>query len=148
MTRSFRGPHFFVRERGRFLATPLLLVLLVVEGTDIIFALDSIPAIFAVTTHPFIIFTSNVFAILGLRALYFVLANVLSRLAYLKTGLALVLAFVGVKMLISKFFPIPIWVSLIVIAGILTATIVISLLWPPRGTLPSSHPDEPLRETS
>lgn len=127
---GYRGARFFVREGGRRRATPLLTVLVVVEGTDIVFAVDSIPAIFAVTEDPFIVFTSNVFAILGLRALYFALAAALGRFHYLKLGLGLVLAFVGIKMLVSDWYKIPIGASLAVVAGLLGASIVASLLRP------------------
>jgi tellurite resistance protein TerC len=132
VTPDFRGPHFTVVENGRRYATPLLLALVAAEVTDLIFAIDSIPAIFAVTTDPFIVFTSNIFAILGLRSLYFLLASVITKFVYLKVGLSFVLIFVGAKMLIMDFYKIPILVSLVVIAGILTLSIVISLLKPPR----------------
>ena len=127
-TKDYREHHFVVHEDGKWFATPLLLVLAVVEGTDLIFAVDSIPAIFAVTSDPFIVFTSNIFAILGLRSLFFLLAGVMDKFHYLKTGLALVLAFVGLKMLLVEVYKIPIVVSLGVIAGILSLAIVLSLL--------------------
>ncbi len=130
MVKDYRGTHFMVKEGGRRLATPLLLVLVVVEGTDIVFAVDSIPAIFAITRDPFIVFTSNIFAILGLRALYFALAGVLDRFHYLKYGLGLVLAFVGVKMLIAEIYHFPITVSLTVIAALLTGSVIFSLVRP------------------
>jgi TerC family integral membrane protein len=131
---DFEGTKFFTRINGVLMATPLLIVLLVVETTDVIFALDSIPAIFAITTDPFIVFTSNVFAILGLRALYFLLAGVLGGFRYLKIGLSFVLGFVGVKMLVGAFdivgihIEIPIGVSLGVIAITLTVAIVASII--------------------
>lgn len=129
VTKEFDGKKFFTRVNGVLMATPLLIVLLVVETTDVIFALDSIPAIFAITTDPFIIFTSNVFAILGLRALYFLLAGVLGTFRYLKTGLSFVLGFVGVKMLVGAVdIKIPIAVSLGVIAIVLTVSIVASII--------------------
>lgn len=128
VTEGYEKEHFFVRRAGKLWATPLLLVLLVVESTDIVFATDSIPAVFAVSSHPFIVFTSNVFAILGLRALYFLLAGAIEQFHYLKPALSLILGFVGVKMLISEFWKIPIGVSLAVIAGLLTVAIVASLL--------------------
>jgi tellurite resistance protein TerC len=131
VTPDFRGPHVTVVENGRRSATPLLLALVAAEVTDLIFAIDSIPAIFAVTTDPFIVFTSNIFAILGLRSLYFLLAGVLDKFVYLKVGLSFVLIFVGVKMLIMDLYKIPIAVSLVVIAAILTLSIVLSLLKPP-----------------
>lgn len=125
---NYAGDKFFIRQAGVLMATPLLLVLLIVESTDLIFALDSIPAIFAVTNDPFIIYTSNVFAILGLRSLYFVLAGVIDKFHYLKLGLSVVLTFVGVKMVIAEFYKIPIGLSLGVIAGILVIAVMASLL--------------------
>jgi tellurite resistance protein TerC len=124
----YASDKFFIRQAGILMATPLFLVLLIVESTDLVFALDSIPAIFAVTEDPFIIYTSNVFAILGLRSLYFVLAGVIDKFHYLKLGLSVVLTFVGVKMVIAEFFKIPTGISLGVIAGILTIAVVASLL--------------------
>lgn len=129
---SYEGDHFFVIKQGVRMATPLLLVLLVVESTDLVFALDSIPAIFAITTDPYIAFTSNVFAILGLRSLYFLLANAMKSFHYLQLGLAVILSFVGVKMLIEAFFEIPILFSLGVIVVVLATSILASLWWPPR----------------
>ena len=128
--REYHGSHFFVREGGRRFATPLLLVLICIELTDVIFAIDSIPAIFAVTKDPFIVFTSNIFAILGLRSMFFLLAGVMDRFHYLKVGLALVLAFVGTKMLLTDIYKIPIAISLAVIATALGASIVASWLRP------------------
>jgi tellurite resistance protein TerC len=127
ITENYEGASFFVRREGRLLATPLLLVLLLVETTDVLFAVDSIPAIFAVTLDPFIVYTSNVFAILGLRALYFVLAGAIRKFRYLRPGLAVVLMFVGVKMLVAHRYPVPILVSLGVICGILAVAILASL---------------------
>jgi tellurite resistance protein TerC len=117
-----------VRQRGRWLVTPLFLTLVTVEMADVMFAVDSIPAVFAVTRDPFIVFTSNIFAILGLRALYFLLAGSLTRLRYLNVGLAGVLVFVGTKMLASKIAPIPIGLSLAVVAGLLGASVLASVL--------------------
>ena len=128
VTADFRGDKFFVRENGLRMATPLFVVLLLVEFTDLIFAVDSIPAIFAVTTDPFIVYTSNVFAILGLRALYFVLAGVMQECEYLKPGLAAVLVFVGVKMLVADLYKISAAVSLGVVAGILAVAVAASLV--------------------
>jgi tellurite resistance protein TerC len=128
MTDDYRGAAFVVREHGRLLATPLLAVLLVVETTDIMFAIDSIPAVFAVTTDPFIVFSSNLFAILGLRSLYFLLAGLLDRFIYLKTGLAVLLVFAGVKILASGFVEIPISVALLVIVVVLGTAIGASLV--------------------
>ncbi|MFL5807228.1 MAG: TerC family protein [Roseiflexaceae bacterium] len=128
VTSDYEGHHFFIRRAGKRMATPLFLVLLLAESTDLIFALDSIPAIFAVTLDPFIVFTSNVCAILGLRSLYFLLAGAVDKFHYLKLGLATVLTFVGVKMIVADIFDIPIVVSLLVIIGILGVAIGASLL--------------------
>jgi tellurite resistance protein TerC len=128
VTNTYEGDKFFVRRAGKLMATPLLVVLLVVESTDLVFAVDSIPAIFAVTQDPFIVFTSNVFAILGLRSLYFLLAGVVDKFHYLKLGLSFVLVFVGIKMVIVDLYKIPVGVSLGVIAAILTTSIVASLI--------------------
>jgi tellurite resistance protein TerC len=125
---SFEGQKFMTVYRGHRALTPLALVLLMVETTDLIFALDSIPAIFAVTTKPFIVFTSNVFAILGLRSLYFVLAGAIAFFSYLKYGLAIVLVFIGVKMLLMDFFHIPIGISLSIVAGVILTSIVVSII--------------------
>jgi tellurite resistance protein TerC len=127
MTEGYRGEKFFVREDGRRLATQLFAVLLVVDATDIVFAVDSIPAIFAVTRHAFIVFSSNAFAILGLRALYFVLAGMMRRFRYLQIGLAIVLGFVGVKMLLADVYEIPIWASLVFIVVTLSTAVLSSL---------------------
>jgi tellurite resistance protein TerC len=127
---EYRGARFVVTEGGRRLATPLLAVLVAVEATDLVFAVDSIPAVFAVTTDPFIVYTSNIFAILGLRALYFVLAGALGKLRYLKVGLSLVLGFVGLKMLVSGVYEVPIGASLAVVAGLIGCSVAASLLWP------------------
>lgn len=126
-TPHLRGAAFVVEEGGRRVATPLLVALVAIELADVAFAVDSIPAVFAVTTDPFIVFTSNAFAILGLRALYFVLADLVARLVYLRVGLAAVLVFVGLKMLAAPFVRVPSWVSLTVIAGILGGTVLASL---------------------
>lgn len=128
------GDRFFARVNGRWVATPLFLVLLLVESTDVLFAVDSVPAIFAVTRDPFLVFTSNVFAILGLRSLYFALAGAMSRFRYLKMSLVFVLAFVGVKMLLSHHHVIPTIVSLAFILGILAVGIVASLVGAHRDT--------------
>ena len=121
---------FFVRRNGQLVGTALVPVLIVIETTDVMFAVDSVPAILAITRDPFIVYTSNIFAILGLRALYFLLAGVMGLFRYLKVGLCFVLTFVGVKMLISDFYKIPITVSLGIVAGILAASIVASLVFP------------------
>jgi tellurite resistance protein TerC len=128
MTDGYRGPAFTVHEGGRRLATPLLAALVVVETTDIMFALDSIPAVFAITTDPFIVFSSNLFAILGLRSLYFVLAGLLDRFVHLKVGLAALLVFAGLKILVGAIHEIPIALSLGVIVAILGAAILASLV--------------------
>jgi TerC family integral membrane protein len=126
MTDALEGEKFFTRKNGVLFATPLLLVLIMVELSDVIFAVDSIPAIFAVTTDPFIVLTSNLFAILGLRAMYFLLANVAERFSMLKYGLAVVLVFIGVKMLIVEFYHIPVSFSLGVVGAILGSTLLIN----------------------
>jgi hypothetical protein len=137
ITNEYQGQRFFVRKEGKTYATLLMLVLVVVETTDVIFAVDSIPAIFAITRDPFIVYTSNVFAILGLRALYFMLAGVMEMFVYLKVGLSFVLCFVGAKMLMVDFYKIPIGVSLGVVGGILILSVVISILtrWQQEGVL-------------
>ena len=131
VTENFEKDKFFIRRAGKLMATPLFLILLIVESTDLVFAVDSIPAIFAVTRDPFIVYTSNVFAILGLRALYFLLANVMDKFQYLKLGLSAVLTFIGVKMVIVDLYHIPVGVSLGVVASILTISILASL-WKAR----------------
>jgi tellurite resistance protein TerC len=128
ITRDFHAEHFHVRVDGRWMVTPLALTMIVIEVTDLIFAVDSIPAIFAITRDPFIVYTSNICAILGLRSLYFLLAGLMNRFIYLRTGLALVLAFVGIKMVLADYLRLPRILSLGVIALILAVTIVISML--------------------
>jgi len=135
VTRQYEGEHFFVRNAGKLFATPLFLVLLVVELTDLTLAIDSIPAIFGITRDPFIVYTSNVFAIMGLRALYFLLAGVLDRLRYLDAGLALVLMFIGGKMIGERWLHIPVTVSLGVVGGILLIALLASLLIPAKKKL-------------
>jgi tellurite resistance protein TerC len=131
VTKEYRGGSFFLKEGGRLFATPLLLVLLIVEITDVTFAVDSIPAIFGITRDPFIVYTSNVFAILGLRALYFLLADVLDYFHYLSIGLALVLMFVGAKMVADPWLHISVVLSLSVVGGILLLAMLISVLTAP-----------------
>ena len=126
MTDKIESERFFTRKNGVLIATPLLLVLILVELSDVIFAVDSIPAIFAVTTDPFIVLTSNLFAILGLRAMYFLLAGVAERFSMLKYGLSVILVFIGVKMLIVDFYHIPVAISLGVVGGILAVTLLIN----------------------
>jgi len=129
MTRKIRGDWFFTRRLGLWVASPLFMVLLVVESSDLVFALDSIPAIFAITRDPFIVLTSNVFAIMGLRALYFLLAEVMGMFTYLKFGISFILGFVGIKMILIMFgVHIPIALSLGVIVASLVAAIGFSLL--------------------
>ena len=143
MTKEFAGPRFWVRQGGRLLATPLLAVLVVIEITDIIFAVDSIPAIFAVTQEPFLVFASNAMAILGLRAMYFLLAGVMHRFKYLKVGLSFVLVWVGIKMLLSHTaFAIPIALGLGVVVLILAVAIIASLIATRSSDQParSEHP--------
>nr|WP_253338482.1 TerC family protein [Neisseria sp. HSC-16F19] len=127
-SKQLDGEKFFTVENGKRVATPLLLVLVMVELSDVIFAVDSIPAIFAVTTDPFIVLTSNLFAVLGLRAMYFLLANIIDRFVYLKYGLAFVLTFIGVKMLVAKWYHIPVQISLAVVFVALVSAVVLSLL--------------------
>ncbi|WP_121250804.1 TerC family protein [Nocardioides ferulae] len=126
-TEEYHGQKFWVKQAGKWVATPLFFVLIMVETTDIIFAVDSIPAIFAVTQDPFLVFTSNAFAILGLRAMYFLLADLIDRFIYLKAGLAAILVFVGIKMLLLDVWKVPIWLSLGVIATCITVAVVASL---------------------
>jgi tellurite resistance protein TerC len=128
ITQDFQGRRFHVIVDGKFYFTPLLLVLILVDVMDLIFAVDSIPAVFAITTDQFIVYTSNICAILGLRSLYFLLARMVDRFIYLKTGLALILFFVGTKMIVARRLPIPNWISLLVILTILASTITISLI--------------------
>ncbi len=130
VSEGYEGPRFFTRQNGKRLATPLLMVLVLVEFSDLVFAVDSIPAIFAVTTNSFLVYTSNVFAILGLRSLYFLLAGVVGKFRFLKLGLAVVLSFVGAKMLLAGVVKIPITLSLGVILVVLLGSVVISLLLP------------------
>lgn len=129
LTDGYRGQKFFVLEQGKRLATPLVMVLLLVEFTDVMFALDSIPAIFAITQDPFIVYTSNVFAILGLRSLYFLLAGVVNQFVFLRYGLAVVLSFVGIKLLLIEIYHIPTLLSLAVIVLSLASSIVASLIY-------------------
>ncbi len=130
LTKNYRNGHFFVKEAGKKFGTPLFVVLIVIETTDVVFAVDSIPAIFAITLDPFIVYSSNVFAILGLRALYFALAGLMDMFYYLKYGLSAILAFVGVKMLLSAFYKIPDMMALGIIAFLLAISIIISILKP------------------
>ena len=133
VTKNFEGDRFFIKINGERIATPLLVVVAVIEFTDLIFAVDSIPAIFAIAPNdPFILYTSNIFAILGLRALYFLLANFMHMFSKLHYGLAIILAFIGVKMLIGPFYHISSPHSLMVVGGVLLLSVVASLLFPPK----------------
>jgi tellurite resistance protein TerC len=139
-TEDYRGRRLMVKEGGRRLATPLLSVLVAVAITDVVFAVDSIPAVFAVTRDPFIVFSSNAMAVLGLRALYFLLAGMMSRFRFLQTGLAVVLVLVGAKMLISDVVHIPIWLSLLMILVVIGGSMGLSLL-PRRAAAPAREPE-------
>ncbi len=132
ITSNYRNGKFFVRESGKLMGTPLLVVLVVVESTDVVFAVDSIPAIFAITLDPFIVYTSNVFAILGLRALYFAMAGLMKLFYYLKYALGVILAFVGVKMLLHDVYHMPNSIALGTIAAIFGISIVLSIYFPPK----------------
>ena len=127
LSKRIRGDRFFIRKGGVIAATPLFLTLLVVESSDLIFAVDSIPAVLAVTTDPFIVYTSNVFAIMGLRSLYYLIANVMEMFVYLKLGVSFILVYVGAKMLLADIFPIPVVFSLGVIVGVLTLAVLTSV---------------------
>jgi tellurite resistance protein TerC len=127
VTRDFRGSHFTARIDGRLMLTPLALVLLVIDVMDLIFAVDSIPAVFAITQDTFIVYTSNICAILGLRSLYFLLANLMNRFVYVRVGLSIILVFVGIKMTLSNVFPIQNHVSLGIIIAVLAVTICASI---------------------
>jgi tellurite resistance protein TerC len=131
-TPDYAGDQFFVRRETLY-ATPLLLAVLAVEATDVLFAVDSVPAVLAITRDPFIVYTSNVFAILGLRSLYFALAGMLEWFAYLHYGLSLVLMFIGTKMLLAEFYPIPVGIALGVVGGVLAVSVALSLIVPKRG---------------
>jgi tellurite resistance protein TerC len=136
VTEQYEGDRFFVRRMGRQFATPLFIVLLMVETTDVIFAVDSIPAILGITTDPFIVYTSNVFAILGLRAIYFALAGLMQLFHYLKYGLCAILVFVGLKMLLADFYKIPVAIALGAIVLVLGVSILASVLWPEKAKEP------------
>ncbi|MEO8380711.1 MAG: TerC family protein [Acidobacteriota bacterium] len=143
---EYHGQAFTIIKDGKRYATPLLLVLVAIEATDVVFAVDSIPAVFAITTDPFIVYTSNIFAILGLRSMYFLLVGVIDKFHFLNIGLALVLLFVGIKMVIMDFYKLPIAISLGVIAAFLVGSVVASIIWPKHVDLEvSSPPLEDLR---
>ena len=132
VTPTFVGDKFFIKQNARLWATPLLVVVVLIEATDLIFAVDSIPAILAITDNPFIVYTSNVFAILGLRSLYFALSGIEKYFHYLKYGLAVILVFVGTKMCLADYYKIPIDVSLIVIVSVLVIAIITSVIFPKK----------------
>jgi len=145
VTSGYENDRFFVKRAGRYIATPLFIVVLVVETTDVVFALDSIPAALGITLDPFIVYTSNIFAILGLRSLYFALAGVMRLFHYLHYGLVVVLIFVGAKMLVADFYKMPIEIALGVVVGVLLISVIASIIWPRREKLvpvPSHLPDE------
>jgi len=142
ISEGYDGGKFFMKKNGRILGTPLLVVLLVIETTDIVFAVDSIPAIFAITLDPFIVYTSNVFAILGLRALYFAMAGLMKLFYYLKYALSIILSFVGVKMLLSTIYPIPNSIALGTVALLLVASIILSLIFPKKNGKTGERPPE------
>jgi len=137
VTAEYHGHHFFVRQAAKLVATPLFLVLVVIDVIDVVFAVDSIPAVFAITRDPFIAFSSNIFAVLGLRSLYFLLAAFMGRFHYLKYALGIVLAFVGVKMLLSDYWHPSIGLPLAIIAGVLVASVVASVVFPPSREKPA-----------
>jgi len=130
VTRDYHGKHFFIRRDARFYATPLVIVLLVIETTDVVFAVDSIPAVLAITREPFIVFTSNVFAILGLRSLYFALAGLMELFHFLHYGLAIILTFIGLKMMASSYVHVPIWAALGFVVSVLAVSVIASILIP------------------
>jgi TerC family integral membrane protein len=141
VTENYEGGRFFIRRSGRLFATPLFIVVLVVETTDVIFAVDSIPAILAITLDPFIVYTSNVFAIMGLRALYFALAGIMQLFHYLPYGLSFILVFVGIKMLLVDIYKIPIGMALGTVAAVLVISVIASLLFPPKPEATPTKPD-------
>jgi TerC family integral membrane protein len=150
VTENYEGGRFFVRSGGKAMATPLFVVLLLVETTDLVFAVDSIPAVLAISQDPLIVYTSNVFAIMGLRSIFFALAGIIQLFQYLQYGLSMILVFVGLKMVVSDFYKIPVGIALGVVAGILAISIVASIVWPakrpqdlPVSVDPSGRQEEP-----
>jgi tellurite resistance protein TerC len=139
ITGNYEGGRFFVKRMGRTMATPLFVVLLLVETTDLVFAVDSIPAVLAISQDPLIVYTSNIFAIMGLRSIFFALAGIIQLFQYLQYGLSVILVFVGLKMVLSDFYKIPVSVALGVVAGVLAISVVASIVWPPKGP-----PDSPV----
>ena len=146
VTSDYHGGRFLTRSGGKMMATPLLVALVAIEVTDVVFALDSIPAVFGVTRDLFVVFTSNAFAVLGLRALYFLLAGSIERFCYLRQGLAVLLAFIGVKMLISPFVELPVTLSLAVIAVVVGGAVTASLWRDHARPRRMDQPNEPVRE--
>jgi len=145
VTTAYHAEKFFVQLNGRYFATPLFVVLLMIEVTDVVFALDSIPAVLAVTTDPFIVYTSNVFAILGLRSLFFALSGLMALFHYLRYGLAVVLVFIGAKMLVAEVYHIPVHWALAVVVGVLLLSVLASLIYHvPEASVP--NPDDFPRE--
>jgi tellurite resistance protein TerC len=142
-THEYHGDRFFVRQQGTLLATPLLLVLIVIEFTDILFAVDSVPAVLAISQDMYIVYTSNILAVLGLRALFFMLSGMMDRFHKLDMALALILVFVGLKMGLHRFIEIPNLISLAVVVGLLAFGIMLSLMLPPKPD--TSHGDHPRR---
>ncbi len=143
VTKDYQNGHFFIRQGKYFAATPLFVVLIAIETTDLIFAIDSIPAVLAISSDPFIVYTSNIFAILGLRALYFALAGFMKLFQYLHYGLSLILVFIGVKMLLPEEYKIPIPIVLGLIVGILTLSILVSIWFPKKETdVPEKHSEK------
>jgi tellurite resistance protein TerC len=132
ITPDYSGARFVARHEGRLMATPLLAVVVVVEAVDVMFAVDSIPAIFGVTTDVFIVFTSNIFAVLGLRSLFFLVAGLAQKLVYLKYAISAILAFIGIKIMAQPLFEIPVYISLVVVLGLLAVATVVSLLFGPK----------------
>jgi tellurite resistance protein TerC len=132
VTDDYVEGRFFVRKDGRSMATPLFVVLLLVESTDLVFAVDSIPAVLAISQDPLIVYTSNVFAIMGLRSIFFALAGIIQLFHYLQYGLSIILIFVGMKMVLSNVYKMPVGIALGVVAGILAASVLASVLWPPK----------------
>ncbi len=147
VTNEYHGQRFLIRDAGKWVATPLFVVMAVVIVTDVVFAVDSIPAIFAITQDPFLVFTSNVFAVLGLRSMYFLLADVIRRFFYLRHGLSVILVFIGVKMLLIDLYKIPIVASLAVIVAIFAIAIIASIRRPAE-LLADGEPEEPLEGTA
>ncbi len=147
VTENYEEGKFFVTRSGRNFATPLFIVVLVMETTDVIFAIDSIPAILGITHNPFIVYTSNIFAILGLRSLYFALAGIMRLFHYLPYGLSAILVFVGVKMLLTDLYKIPIVVALGTVASILIISVIASMLWPPKAEVDAAAAGRPQTST-